>query len=485
MDESTAIAFYAREDIQERLIFFARDREIGLLYDGFFGKRPSVLENFTDLSLAIKRGVRSFHFSEERWLNPLLLNEVKKNSLEELKNRIGWDLILDLDGVAYEYAQIVGSIIIEYLDQEGIYNVSTKFSGNKGFHIAIPFEAFSSSIIGLGRTAELFPQAAQKIAAFLSEELKGKISKTILEKEGSIDNISKKFDIPLEELVSKDEKSFNFNYMRVIEIDTILITSRHLCRMPYSLNEKSGLVSIPVDNKRILEFEKQEAKPENVGVKKYSNFEFLKYDSKYGKDGDKLLLKAYENADSDFLEAVQKNHFKNMHEAKRVELAKKGLTSKTVVLSEAGGDVFEINQEVLESDFPPTIKYLLKTQINDGRKRALFVLLTFLTSCKWEFDLIENLIKDWNEKQDEPLRQNYLAAQLNWFKNHLDSPISPPNYKNENYYKQIGVSQELIQEDNSRFRQYVKNPLHYVFLLLQEKESKKNSKVKNKKPHSS
>ena len=34
---------------------------------------------------------------------------------------------------------------------------------------------------------------------------------------------------------------------KFLEIDTVLISSRHLYRMPYSLHEKSGLVSLPIN----------------------------------------------------------------------------------------------------------------------------------------------------------------------------------------------------------------------------------------------
>src|SRR3989344_7190915 len=49
-----------------------------------------------------------------------------------------------------------------------------------------------------------------------------------------------------------------------LAIDTILISSRHLYRMPYSLHEKSGLVSLPLDPDKVLEFEKSLAQPEKV-----------------------------------------------------------------------------------------------------------------------------------------------------------------------------------------------------------------------------
>ena len=39
----------------------------------------------------------------------------------------------------------------------------------------------------------------------------------------------------------------------------------------------------------------------------------------------------------------------------------------------------------------------------DGRKRALFVLVNFLSSCNYSNEEIEVLIKEWNQRNREPL----------------------------------------------------------------------------------
>jgi DNA primase catalytic subunit len=106
MDENIAKEFYSRADIQERILHFSKNREIGVMFNGYFGKRPDVIENYFDIKTLVNKGVRSFHSSEERWLNPLILGGEKKPQDRD-SNRLGWDLILDLDGVSFEYSQIV------------------------------------------------------------------------------------------------------------------------------------------------------------------------------------------------------------------------------------------------------------------------------------------------------------------------------------------------------------------------------------------
>lgn len=477
MEKALASKYYSRPEIKKALLGFAKDREIAVRFDTFFGKRPSILDNNYDIDNFVRKDVSSFHCSEERWLNPLLLGNNVKSKEEQEKNRTGWDLILDLDGVDFAYAKIVGAIIIKFLSDIGVRNVSTKFSGNKGFHLSIPFEAFSSEIVGFGPTRLLFPQAPQKIAMYLMKELKGPISKAILEYSGPVETIAKKYNLDVGDLIIDDDVSYNLNYIKLIEIDTILITSRHLFRMPYSLHEKSGLASIPVRNDSIMDFERFLAKPEKVDPKKYENFEFLKYNADYGKDANILLMKAYDEISDDemFKETIEKHKLirKEHKGARNSQFGGLTFLTDSVVFAE-----FEITEEVELKDFPKTISYILKTSFVDGKKRALFVLLTFLYGIKWDKKHIEIMINEWNEKNEDPLKSNYIKAQLYWFNSQI-KVISTPNFNSDNYYKLIGISKEIIFEDLKKFRIKVKNPLHYVYLY--QKSKQKGAKSVKKK----
>lgn len=480
MDKSIAQKYYSRIEIQKAILGFAKDREIGVMFDGYFGKRPDVIEYLSDVKALVDKGIFSFHCSEERWANALLLG-TEKRIQDRDNNRVGWDLILDLDGVDYKYSRLLGKIIIDFFTDIGVRNVTTKFSGNKGFHIGVPFEAFSKDCFGLvegiNESRLLFPDVAKRTVMYMLEELKEKICKSILDFDGggigSIKKISEKYKIPFEEL-EFDEKTGLFDYMKVIDIDTILITSRHLFRMPYSLNEKSGLVSIPLPNDKISTFEREDALPEKVNPEEYKDFEFLSYNPSYGKDGNKLLVKVYE----DFDQVIP--------EEKLQELVKKSSQKKKdsagQMYTENGQVVeFEIDQEVTLDDFPKTISYILKTNFQDGRKRALFVLITFLTSIKWDWTTIDKMIEEWNKIQEEPLKKQYIGAQVSWFKV-KEKPISPPNFKSVNFYSAIGIPQETIQTDQKAFNgTTIKNPLHYVFIKLKRAEMKKEFEKNNKK----
>ena len=308
-------------------------------------------------------------------------------------------------------------------------------------------------VSGISQTRLLFPDMAKKTVLFLIHELKSRISKVILDYEGggikAIKQICERYSISHESL-EYNEKRNEFNFMKVIDIDTILITSRHLFRMPYSLNEKSGLVSVPVDKNKVMEFDKDMAKPQRINPSSNKEFEFLRYDSGYGQDGRVLLERVY--SDEDYMYDKMNLEYKNSLKGNR------------------DGFAFEITEEVKVSDFPRTIQYVLNNEFEDGRKRALFLLMTFLTSVKWDIETVERVVKEWNGKQSNPLKSNYLMAQLSWFKAQ-SKVLCPPNFSNANYYFGIGIPQEIVDDDVNKFRnRKSKNPLHYVYLKLKSKK---------------
>ena len=105
LDKGTCLRFYKRRDIQEVLIEHAKNKEIGMRFGEIFGKRPDILMYPQDVLELARRGLTSFHASEELWSNPLAIsNSTSKKELEEL--RWGWDLVLDIDCAFIEYSKI-------------------------------------------------------------------------------------------------------------------------------------------------------------------------------------------------------------------------------------------------------------------------------------------------------------------------------------------------------------------------------------------
>jgi DNA primase large subunit len=229
---------------------------------------------------------------------------------------------------------------------------------------------------------------------------------------------------------------------KLIDIDTILISSRHLYRMPYSLHEKSGLCSIPIQPNQILKFEKELAKPENVKVNK--ELRFLDKNNIQPNQAKGLFDKAL----------AEKTNREDKLEFQNKEI-------KPVDIPESA---------IPEQFFPPCIKNILKG-IEDGKKRSLFILTNFLISVGWDYDKIEALLKKWNKNNPEPLREVLIVGQLRYHKQQKKK-ILPPNCQNQMYYKDFGV----CKPDNLCNR--IKNPVNYAkrktrFLNKEPKSSKK------------
>lgn len=422
---NVTLSYYKRRDIQEEIIKAAKNREVAVKYEDNFGNRPDVLNNPNDILELAKQKATSFHCSEELWSNALQLSpDLKRHEIEKL--RIGWDLVLDIDCSFYAYSRIAADLVIKALKFNDVKAVSCKFSGNKGFHIGVPFEAFPERI-GNQETKNLFPDAARRVAFYIKELIKKPLGEKIMRYENN--DFSKIIERTKEnpekiKYKLKDKYGTEISYLNAepfLNIDTILISSRHLFRMPYSLHEKSGLVSVPLNPDEVLNFKKENADCKDI---KISKFRFLDREKVVNGEARKLLMQAF-----DFSAKMQEE-----------------------INAETRTD-YEIKDAVPEQFFPPCIK-LISLGLADGRKRALFILINFLSSLGWGYDDIEKYLKEWNKKNTEPLRENYLVGQLRYHKSQKKK-ILPPNCNNMMYYVNIGV----CKPDNLCSK--IKNPVSY------------------------
>ena len=430
---STLLKHYKREDIQREIIDNAKDREVAIKFgDKGFGQRPDVLSNSNDIIELAKQGATSFHASEELWRNPLLLSPMmSRREMEDL--RIGWDLVMDIDCPFLEYSTMAADLLIKALKYHNIKSISCKFSGNHGFHIGVPFEAFPAKVHDR-ETKLWFPDGAKAIAQYLATMIMPQLAKTMLEKE-SLDAIMKKTGKRFNEVVKKGV----FEPFSILSIDTLLISSRHLYRMPYSFNEKSGLVSVPINPDKILEFRKEIAIPANVRV---SKFRFLDRKNAEKDEAKKLIVQAF-----DFNKKTEEGVRKN---AENYE---------------------DVKEAVPEQFFPPCINLILKG-VTDGRKRSMFILVNFLSSLGWGYEQIEQKLEEWNKKNPEPLREVLIKGQTRYHKQQKKK-VLPPNCANSMYYKdfRVCVPDNLCQK--------IKNPVNYSRIKIRylEKEKKTSKKA--------
>ncbi|MFA5406342.1 MAG: hypothetical protein WC307_03215 [Candidatus Nanoarchaeia archaeon] len=391
MRTSELIKYYSQQGFINFMLKFSRGREVVPRFGNYFGERPQSFRFEGELLDVIRRGASSFHCSEEHWTNPMALSaDMNRKELDSLRS--GWDLIFDVDCPIIDYSRLCAKLIIDALEILDIKEVSIKFSGGTGFHIGLSFsnpERIKGELV-----KNLFPDALRVIGSYIQWVIKDFLKDELL-RTGSINNIAVKMGVETSALLVNNE----FDPFKVVNIDPIAISSRHLIRAPYSINEKKWLVSKPIKPSEVLDFNPESARPENI------TFElgFLEQTC----DASRLFREAFDW------------HDKIQSEKKPVSMINKTVP-KTAVNTNC---------------FPPCINNIL-TGLTDGRKRALFMLINFYYKCGYDWELIEALLIKWNETNKSPLRTGYIKAQIDW--SCKQGGLMPPNCKSPNY-KDIGV----------------------------------------------
>jgi len=487
-------SYYARKDVQQAIFEFCKNRETVPRYFEGFGKRPDMLDYPNDIFSYAKKGATSFHCSEELWENPLdIITGMSPEHANE--KRIGWDFLIDIDSKYLDYSKIAAELMVKALEYHGIKNIGIKFSGSKGLHIIIPWAAFPKEYNGQ-KTSEKFPEWPRIIANYLQEmihdnltekifalsssrdledkgkeifEIKCKICNSLATNtkmtkykcksnrcksemtslkanrnilrcpscKGDMEKISEE-DIYLCEKckLNSNKNPEKFEKKATVKelidsVDIVLVASRHLFRVPYSLHEKTRLASIVIDKEEIPNFSPLMADPLKVKIK---NFCPCAIEG----EASELLAQA--------LDWQQKK-------VKKIE-------------REFTGDSINVKDlKIKEEYFPDCIKKILSGIKQDGRKRALFVLLSFLRSLEMPRQYIEERIDDWNKKNYKPLQEGYIRSQIDWFEK---NKILPPNC-GSHYYKELGISCNCGE----------KNPLSYTIKkALKNKNSNQGNKWK-------
>ncbi len=426
------LEYYQRKDVQAQLLKIAKEREAQAWFGEIRGKRPDSVHYLGDVHDLVKQGMTSFHVSEERWYDPLLLKPgMLRKDLDRV--RLGWDCIIDLDSKHLPYSYVTAQLLLEALRFHDVNHVSLKFSGNHGFHLAVPYEAFPSEVNGIP-LKDYFPDGMRVIAEYLKELMREHLHKALLDKE-TLSVIAKNVGKTPADLSVAGQ----FDPYAAVGIDSVFISSRHLFRAPYSINEKSGLVSIPL--RKLDDFHLDNAKMENVKV----DLPFLDREEVVKGEATQLLVQAFDWAQ------------KHMQKKNAVE-------DKPFLRS--------LPQQAITAEFfPPCIQKLISGVQTDGRKRAVFILINFLHNVGWSFEHIEQAMQEWNKKNYEQLPDGYIRSQISWFKRQSKLPL-PPNCEHPSYYKAMGVycGEHCLK---------VKNPVNYTLRMVR---NAKQEKVQKKKP---
>ncbi len=420
------------------MIEAAKDREVaGTLLDGSFAKRPDVLVYKKDIEEKVKSGIVAFHCSVERWKQPLQISaELSREELDGIRK--GWDFILDMDSKTagekgIEHAKIAALAVCEFLKDFGL-SPTIKFSGSRGFHIAIAQEAFPEKL-NFAETRVQYPEIPQAITNFIREKIKDMLLDELVRYEGGVSSLVKA--VPsISELSPYAFVEFEKEW-----------GSRHMFRMPYSLHAKTWLVSLPLQQRELKDFVPEKAKPSSVNKTKA---DFLK--SKEG-EASELLIQALD--------------WFSKQKSSMPEVAAKKTRR------------FSVKSPIREEHFPPCTRLVL-AGLQDGRKRSIFTLATFLQAMNWPEDEIESAAREWNKKNKPPLRDNSIRTQLKW---HLrqSRKILPANCDSELFYRSIGICRPDSICKGGTDKIIIKNPVNYAFKSLGIKVKKiKSDKTRRK-----
>ncbi len=498
--ENIRYLYYSKPEVQKAIFEYCKNRETVPRYFEGFGKRPDNLQYIGDIFELVKKGATSFHCSEEIWEDPLRISMDMDE--EEFNNlRTGWDLVIDIDCKYFDYAKLAAQAVIETLKRFGIENVGLKFSGNKGFHIVVPWKAFPKEINEIP-TERFFPDLPRKLIEFLrnySEKVfkeslpedfyaqfkNAKIKRGIKCKNcneladiyeridlhcnfckiGEMKKVSKdfvreKYFCPecKREMIQKSKleiyecKKCNLDSTKnpdkfssteeidlfgLMGLDFILISPRHLFRSPYSLHEKTGLSSVVLTQSELKDFEPKQANPLDVRIRSFSP-------EPKENEAQELIIEALD-------------WYKNRE-------ISEGKDEKKITGKYANFKPIKVNN-LMEDQFPPCIQNILKG-LEDGKKRSLFVLINIFRSVGMEKQEMEKKIFEWNQKNKPPLKKGYIDGQLKWTYN--NKPKLPPNCKK--FYQEIGICKP------DGYCSKIKNPLNYVI----RKNFSKNKINKNK-----
>ena len=391
---------YARKEVQEAIFNFCKNREVVVRYYEKFGKRPDTLEYPSDIIQYVRNNATSFHCSEEIWSDPLQLST--NLSREDLDNlRTGFDLLIDIDSKYLDYSKITAELLIKALEFHEVRNIGIKFSGNKGFHIIIPWKAFPSELAGQ-QTKNMFPEWPRIICQYLSEIIKNELIEKITNLTTNLDYIK------------------DFEAAKKVAPDIILVSSRHLFRAPYSLHEKTSLASVVLDKNEIVNFQPKMAHPLRIEIKNF-------YPNAKESEAKELLISALDWYKE---KTKEKTAQKNYNKTKEIKIDKSRIS------------------------YPPCISLIMKG-LPDGKKRAVFILINYFRSLGLEWEEIEKKLQDWNNLNKPQLREGYIKTQISWHKK--QKKMLPPNC-NSDWYKGIGVCSEEIKDDLCRI---IKNPVNY------------------------
>lgn len=432
--KSQILNWYKKDWVIEELVEDCTDREVMAVTLDNKVKRPVNLYSGGDIEAYVSDGAISFHRTVEKF-----------SDLQNFQNVLSYDIIFDIDFKSADVPFLdklkttveFALKIVDFLYQFGFKEdeVGIKYSGNTGIHIRLSLDGLDEDEkvygIPVKTTFPLFARYVVEFIQSLSTYLKMEMSRAYLTK--------------------------------FVDIDLQVASKRHMIRAVCSINEKLPGVSVP------LSYEELGRLPDEYIKYKFPNA--LKLDKTEGiwsktKTSNKILdLIRIATFWAMLNEAANRRLLKESSNMIKVRKKFKKITNLTP----------EVEKEQL---FPPCIRNIL-AGLEDGRKRAIFILINFLKNIGWDWDAITREIVDWNPRNKEPIRDSYIEYQLKWHKEKYQKgeKYLPPSCNNETYYKDmVSVNGPVCTPDE--LCPLIRNPLSYYYRKLRAMLPKEYKDIK-------
>ena len=422
--------WYKREWVADIISQDCSSREaMVMLRDGRV-KRPVSVESPGDVPILVEEGAISFHRTVEKFLD-----------ITEYTDVLSYDIIIDVDfnnselplQKQLEAITTFAKHLIDFLYDFGFKEneIGIKYSGNHGIHIRLTTDLLEEDATVFGIPVKrAFPLFAKNVVEFvntLSLQIKAELADPV------------------------------YNY---VVIDTQVASPRHMIRSVLSVNEKLPGVSYP------LAYEELQKLPS----------EYTKYKFPYALE--------LEEPSAEWTNIKSSNRIIDLirlasiwvlfNEATTSYLRSQEYKTLLKKLRKRKTGKIKITPELEENEiFPPCIRNIL-SGLEDGRKRAVFILINFLSNIGWDWDRIEKKLWEWNEKNKDPIRERYIEYQLDWHKRVYSQgkKYLPPNCDNETYYRDmVSVNGPVCQPDD--LCSVIKNPLVYYLKKLKLIQGKK------------
>jgi hypothetical protein len=285
----------------------------------------------------------------------------------------------------------------------------------------------------------MFPELARQMGLYLREYMRERLERELLK------------SYRVEELAQQTKKTLGqisgqsiLDPFKIVELDTVLLSPRHLFRMPYSMNKNSFLVSLPMKPGEIEDFRREHANPLSQSIKVRKGL----FEKSEPNEAEMLVAEAVDWSSK-----------------RRRKEERKAFYRET------------LKEAVPKEIFPPCVKNILEG-LPDGKKRSVFILSTFLSSVKWGWPEVEKEIHEWNQKNKPPLKENYIRGQIRWHKMQKRE-ILPPGCLTTGWYESFGVCRPDFWCGGAA--KTVKNPVNYPWMRMRPRGRSQERKEKSRK----